>query len=168
MKKILLSKTTWGVLIVLVLLIGMLIPSRICITLTPSLNKRVFWMNHNVKNIQRNDYVLFSLDTGRLSPEVSIPDEVRRGDKVRAMKRVACVSGDLLKVEGQDYYCNNTFIGRSKLLSIKGEKLIPFIFNGIVPEGLVFLTGDHPDSYDSRYYGFIDRMTFQAHAWPIF
>lgn len=168
MKKILLSKTTWGVLIVLVLLIGTLIPSRICITLTPSLNKRVFWMNHNVKNIQRNDYVLFSLDTGRLSPEVSIPDEVRRGDKVRAMKRVACVSGDLLKVEGQDYYCNNTFIGRSKLLSIKGEKLTPFIFNGIVPEGLVFLTGDHPDSYDSRYYGFIDRMTFQAHAWAIF
>ena len=168
MKKILLSKTIWGVLIVLVLLIGMLIPSRICITLTQSLNKRVFWMNHNVKNIQRNDYVLFSLDTGRLSPEVSIPDEVRRGDKVRAMKRVACVSGDLLKVEGQDYYCNNTFIGRSKLLSIKGEKLIPFIYNGIVPEGLVFLTGDHPDSYDSRYYGFIDRMTFQAHAWPIF
>ena len=142
MKKILLSKTTWGVLIVLVLLIGMLIPSRICITLTPSLNKRVFWMNYNVKNIQRNDYVLFSLDTGRLSPDISIPDDVRKGDEVRAMKRVACVTGDLLKVDGQDYFCNESFIGHSKLLSIKGKKLTPFTYNGIVPEGLVFLIGD--------------------------
>ena len=168
MKKVRISKMTWAVLVVLVLLIGMLIPGRICITLTPSLNKRVFWLSYNVENIQRNDYVLFSLDTGRLSPDVSIPDEVRKGDEVRAMKRVACVSGDLLNVVGQDYYCNNTFIGRSKLLSIKGEKLTPFIYNGIVPEGFVFLTGDHPDSYDSRYYGFIDRMTFQGHAWAIF
>lgn len=168
MKKILLSKTTWGVLVVLVLLSGMMIPSRICITLTPSLNKRVFWMSHNVENIQKNDYVLFSLDTGRLSPDISIPDDVRKGDEVRAMKRVACVTGDLLKVDGQDYFCNDSFIGRSKLISIKGKRLTPFTYNGIVPEGLVFLIGDHPDSYDSRYYGFIDRMTFQAHVWPIF
>ncbi len=168
MNKVRLSKTTWAVLVVLVLLIGMLIPGRICITLTPSLNKRVFWMSHNVENIQRNDYVLFTLDTGHLSPDVSIPDDVRKGDEVQVMKRVACVTGDLLKVDGQDYFYNDSFIGRSKLLSIKGKRLTPFTYNGIVPEGLVFLIGDHPDSYDSRYYGFIDRMTFQAHAWPIF
>lgn len=168
MKKLPISKRVWCVLIAPVLLVGMLIPGRISVTLTPSLNKRVFWMSENVKNIQRNDYVLFALDPSRLSADVSIPDEVRKGDKVQAMKRVACVSGDRLKVDGQDYFCNNTFIGRSKSLSIKEKKLTPFIYDGIVPAGQVFLVGDHPDSYDSRYYGFIDRAMIQRHAFALF
>jgi type IV secretory pathway protease TraF len=32
---------------------------------------------------------------------------------------------------------------------------------------MVFLAGDHPDSFDSRYFGFVDKKVLRAWARPI-
>lgn len=168
MKKVLLSKTTWCLLIGVALIVGMSIPGKLSITITKSLDKRVFWMSDDTSLIKKGDYVLFGLDTGRLSKDVTIPETVIKGTLVRAIKRVACFEGEILRVDGLDYYCNEVSIGRAKTLTIKGKPLAQFVFNGPIPKESVFVIGDHPDSYDSRYYGLIDRSTFISRAIALF
>jgi len=41
------------------------------------------------------------------------------------------------------------------------------VFNGKVPEGTLFVSGQHRDSFDSRYWGFLDRKKVEAIAHPL-
>lgn len=86
----------------------------------------------------------------------------------RVIKRVSCVPGERLETRGRDYYCNGMFLGRAKEVGRKGQKLDNFAFNGTVPEDRMFVTGDHPDSYDSRYWGFLSKEEVTASANPLF
>lgn len=84
---------------------------------------------------------------------------------VLAMKRVGCAEGDVLETKmnstgeqgiGQEFFCNGSYLGRAKTHTLKGVPLHGFAFNGVVPLGKFFAIGDHKDSYDSRYIGFVD------------
>ena len=55
----------------------------------------------------------------------------------------------------------------AKEISLQGKKLTAFKYAGTVPEGKMFLTGSHKDSYDSRYFGFIDGKDILYVAYPI-
>jgi signal peptidase I/conjugal transfer pilin signal peptidase TrbI len=158
----------WKVLTLLALIgvIGTLIPGRFCVTLTPSVKYRLFVLDRDLSQVKNGDYVLVSLDVGRLG-NLPLPEGVREGETVRAVKRVACAEGELLRVAGRDFFCDDEPVGRAKERSLKGVSLTPFVFSGPVPEGWVFLSGDHPDSFDSRYFGFVDKKTLRAWARPI-
>lgn len=86
----------------------------------------------------------------------------------RIIKRVSCVAGERLETRGRDYYCNGTYLGRAKEFGRKGQKLSNFTFNGIVPDDRMFVTSDHLDSYDSRYWGFLSKEEVMASAQPLF
>ncbi len=111
-------------------------------------------------------------------------DKIAKGNLLT--KRVMCTEGMYLKVSGLDYYCCNSeeadwnnciYIGRAKLRSRKGEKVTPFkpctnlSENAIcvisVPKDSYFLATSHPDSYDSRYIGFINKKDVLSKLSPI-
>jgi type IV secretory pathway protease TraF len=58
--------------------------------------------------------------------------------------------------------CNGLEIGKVK----PGKK--PFSYNGKIPNRSVFAIGDNIESYDSRYFGFIDVGAIDAFLYPIF
>lgn len=158
----------WKVLALLALVgvVGTLIPGRFCVTLTPSVKYRMFFLDRDLSRVKNGDYVLFSLDVGRLGG-LPLPEGVREGERVRAVKRVACAEGEQLRVVGREFFCDDEPIGRAKERSRKGVSLTPFVHDGPVPEGRVFLAGDHPDSFDSRYFGFVEKNALRAWARPI-
>lgn len=140
---------------------GAIIPSRFSVTLTPSLRHRIFYLDQSPdkKTIKKSDYVMFVLTDRRIND----------GKSSNTIKEVGCGEGDLLMVQGKDYYCSaNEYLGRAKDYSLKGERVDNFVYNGIVPEGKVFVIGHHKDSYDSRYFGFINKQAIKAKAYPVF
>ena len=43
-----------------------------------------------------------------------------------------------------------------------------FRFDGVIPEGKLFVVGHHPRSWDSRYFGFVDVEEVLNRAYPLF
>lgn len=138
---------------------GAVIPSKFDVTLSPSLRYRVFFLDKAPdKTIRRGEYLLLELSS----------KYIMDGKPFKATKQAACVEGDTLRVVGREYYCNDEYLGRAKDYSLKGEKLENFVYNGVIPEGRIFLFGQHRDSFDSRYFGFVMKEKIEAIAYPVF
>ena len=140
---------------------GMNIPGRFSVTTTPSLKYRVFFLKNisdDASKIRKDDYVLFNMSTGYIN----------NGKRFDAIKKVSCVSGEYLTVKDKNYFCNGQFIGHAKDVSSIGKPVNNFLFDGQMPEGMIFVTGDHIDSYDSKYFGFVRRKDVKAIASPMF
>lgn len=156
------NRTAVTVIFVLALaLAGSIIPSKFTITRSPSLRHRVFYLDKSpaARGLKRGDYVVFTIQDRR----------VEGGKKVLLTKEIGCAPGDTLSIQGRDYYCNGAnYLGKAKETTLNGERLSNFIFNGTVPEGKIFVAGHHKDSFDSRYFGFIDTSDITAKAYPVF
>ena len=148
--------------IIVIALAGSALPGKIMVTTTPSLAHRVFYISHvpygKPPSITTGDYVMVKAS----SPFI------HNGEPFEMTKRVACVAVDKLRVIGRMFFCGYLFLGRAKERSLKGEPLPQFKFNGTIPDGKLFLMGDHKDSFDSRYLGFIKVKDVDAIAYPIF
>src|SRR5262245_56547806 len=70
-------------------------------------------------------------------------------DDVWLTKKVAGLPGDRIKIVQNKIYINNHLIGDLHIINHQGQKLTP-LQQSYIPEGYVFLQGDHPSSYDSR------------------
>lgn len=136
-----------------VLTINYLYAHLVVIT-SPSLKHRFFWKCDGLS--QKGDYISF-----RFSHPL-----IEEGE-VSLTKRIACVEGDNLRLEGRTFYCNDIFVGTAKEKSMKGKPLPLFQFSGQVPAGKLFMTGDTVDSFDSRYWGFIDRSISYQRLTPL-
>ena len=137
---------------------------RIFYSLSPSLGYRLFWLTpvNSGQEIQLGDYVLFP------APKVySQLAGINLPDSAKAMKRVKCKDGQTLTVQGLQFFCDNVFIGMAKEKTISGRPLTLFVFNGVIPGDKLFVMGNHRDSYDSRYMGFIDRNAVEATGTPL-
>ena len=157
------SKTKLMLLIVLLSIVGLL-PTHISVTLTPSLNHRVFFLffNPDPLDIKSGDYVLLNINQELIRQITNNPDT----DKI--LKIVGCAGGSVLKVAGNDYYCNGVFIGHAKDISLAGKPLSHYAFNGTIPRGSLFVIGEHKDSFDSRYFGLVSVGSVVARAYPLF
>lgn len=80
---------------------------------------------------------------------------------VQLTKRVGCVAGEQLRTDGGKHYCGTQFLGQALEKDSKGKKLPRFVWNGPVPPGKVYLVGDHPRSFDSRYFGFVNASSLE-------
>ena len=141
-------------------LVGTLMPSHLSFTMTPSLKYRLFWLNnYSAKNsIGKGDYVMFEFST----------KYINNGQSIKAIKEVVCIPGDNLNVDNKkNYYCNGHYIGTAKDTSLTGVKVDNFRYTGTVPEGSYFVMGHIKDSFDSKYYGFIQRSRIEKIAYPI-
>lgn len=131
-------------------------------------------------------YVLYGMKAGRVDnrAEESKKIQLRRGmfvsfvskdlmmgldmfDGRRIVKKVAGLPGDVLKVENDKVYVNGVHWGGLALLGTLGKEKGAFDREEVVPEGKVLLLGTLKNSYDGRYYGFIDQSAIDAQAMPL-
>ena len=140
------------------LVFGLLLPERIVVAVSPSLDHRVFVLTgFTPDRIGKEDYVVFTVR----SPYI------KNGKPSRLLKKVSCIAGQRLETRAGQYYCDGEYLGTAKRYSLKGEPVDSFVYSGTVPEGKLFVTGRHVDSFDSRYLGFIERSTVEGIARPL-
>ena len=124
---------------------GSLIPGRLVIATSNSIEHRVFFkqIKFSRDEVKKGSYVLMELYTD-VQPDC-MPCLIS--------KKVSCTEGDTLTISGNEYFCNDQLIGKSKKFSQKGKPTNPYIQTGKLGKGEIFVTGNHKDSYDSKYFG---------------
>jgi type IV secretory pathway protease TraF len=134
------------------------LPRFFCFALPPSLSHKLFWVDRDIRTISRGDYVLYT------------HSDKRTGERaLKMVKKVVCDEGDILTVDsGKRYYCNGVYLGKAKDRALNGSLLTNFVWNGPVPHGMILPMGEHKDSYDGRYYGFVQKTAVSTKAHPVF
>jgi len=144
------------------LLLGAWLPGRISVSTSGSLDHRVFFLLPPPAKVELSDYLVF---------RHSDLAQVQRGLHVnndQMIKKVGCLPGDhLTKDEENRFFCNGRLLGQALKSDSQGRPLAQFSFNGPVPGEKLFMAGTHPRSYDSKYYGFIDKHEILYQALPL-
>ncbi|WP_338032191.1 signal peptidase I [Desulforhopalus vacuolatus] len=124
--------------------------------------------------------------TGKVVIPISSP---KRGDivvfpnprepQIDFIKRIIGVAGDIIEIRDKKLYRNNQLAKDSHACFTAPDEIIPNWGVGasprdnlapiVVPEGKVFVMGDNRDnSYDSRFWGFVDVDTIQGKAFILY
>ena len=83
------------------------------------------------------------------------------------VKKVACLGGEYLKNKGRDFYCGEKYIGTAKLFDKQGNPAGLFEYSGKIEESKLFVIGETRDSYDSKYWGFVDKHWIRGRVYKI-
>lgn len=77
------------------------------------------------------------------------------------IKQIKCMPDDVLSVKQNNksatFLCNEEIIGTSQPTDSNGNKVKNFYFNKKIPKDKYFVMGTAWNSYDSRYWGFVDK-----------
>lgn len=130
------------------------LPVRIDITQQDSLANKI-WITYKDISLDTK-YVLF------------IPPFTKytKNSDIKYLKKIGCREGQNLSIKENKYFCDNELIGIAKEKDMNGVKLEKFEFNGIVPKDKYFVIGTHEYSFDSKYFGFIDKSQILRKAKP--
>jgi len=143
-------------------LLGAWLPERITVATSGSLDQRVFFLRPMTTRIETGDFLVFR------HRDLSQVEHGLRPDQEQMVKKVGCLPGDLLTADAErNFTCNGRILGKALNADSKGRHLPQFVFNGQVPEGKLFMTGTHPRSYDSKYFGFVDANEILYKALPL-
>lgn len=138
----------WLVLTVclgVIYLVGHQLFSKVVLVTTESIRYSLFLKASGT--IERNDYVTF------VNPSDFSPEHVGR----LVTKQVECIFPQRLMVDSSHrFFCDGIQIGSARVVTREGKTLPVFLFDGEVPLGKAFVMGSHEDSFDSRYFGFIN------------
>lgn len=128
-----------GTLSLVVVLAILMTQTEIKINQTPSLGYRVFVCVKGLK-LKRGDFVSF-----HNHPTAYF-------EKISYTKRLMGLPGDPIHMEKHQprLFVNDKLIGFLRTTTREGKPLHPLKAT-IVPEGYVFVSADHPHSFDSRY-----------------
>lgn len=142
----------------LCVLVGWHAENHLMWTRSHSLSHRLYWMDKvRPKDVKKGDYISFQLTDPLIDG----------GKAVMVTKQAACVAGEVLKTDGLFYYCGNEYLGKALERTPSGLTLKRFQYTGPIPAGKVFACGDSADSYDSRYWGFLNTSEVTDLAHPI-
>lgn len=121
---------------------------------------RWFVIDRHDRNVWRGDLVAFQADE-RMAPWLPFGRVV--------VKIATGVTGDHVIVDERETSVNGQRVSEGLALSEKlGKSPADFNRNETVPAGAYWVTGTHPKSFDSRYWGFVyDRQLIgKAYALP--
>ncbi len=123
----------------------------ICFNFSNSFSQKIFiaTKKFNIKNISLNEIVIFkNRFTDTYVPKADL-----------MVKRIVCKEGDKLTKRGNSFFCNRRLIATALDKDSKNRDIKSFSFKGtqVIPHNKLFVTAEHPKSYDSRYYGLIDK-----------
>ncbi len=115
----------------------------------------------------RGDYLVFR---GREKNSDKEPSKFMPRFMVdKIVRKVGCSEREILtRNENGDFFCGGLFIGKALEKDSLGQPLPQFQFSGRIPLGSLFMIGENPDSFDSRYYGFVETGRIFAKAMPLF
>ena len=82
------------------------------------------------------------------------------------VKRLAGVSGERITIKDNKLFIGGRFIGTLRTHTRCGQPLTPLKAQ-FIPQGYVFVSADHPHSFDSRYaeFGLVKRKHIQGKTW---
>lgn len=129
---------------------------RLAIPKSESVNGKLFLMQD--KNIS-NDYIIF---------EYTKADYKNYKKGVLFIKKVGCNSGQYLVVANKQAICDGKLIANMFEVNSEGEKLPSYEYSDYIPSDKLFVLGEHPRSFDSRYFGLIDKKSIKYSARKIF
>ncbi len=84
------------------------------------------------------------------------------------IKRMGCDSGQHLLVTKDKVLCDGKFIATILQKNAEGNALPHYEYNGTIPNDNFFALGEHPRSFDSRYFGLVDKKQIKNTARRIF
>lgn len=124
---------------------------------TPSLTESMFLVdkNTNIDELKRDDIIGFTYKHS---------DYPFYKYNQKFIKYVVCLEGDDLIVEPTRVTCNGKYLGSQIKQDSFGNVLPKFSFNGKVPKDKYFVWTPFVKSYDSRYWGFVDRKDILGKA----
>ena len=130
----------------------------LAITISPSLPQYAFLVHKREHSLARGDYVSFIWRGQKFFPS-GIP----------FTKIVMGVPGEEVSFVDREVYINGKPIALAKFRSKHGEPL-ELGPTGVIPPGMYYVHGTHPDSLDSRYAvtGWILADQVIGRAYPIF
>ena len=128
------------------------LPKKLIYNASASAPIGFYWIDQ--RPIQRGDYVF-----------VRVPDRIRnlvieRGylqPDVPLLKRVAGVDGDRICRQSDEISVNGSVVASAKRRDGQGREMPDWHGCHILSEQTVFLLQDHPQSFDGRYFGPVDR-----------
>ena len=85
----------------------------------------------------------------------------------RFLKRIAAVEGDTVCAEGSDIRINEVLVAQRAEADPSGDPLPSWNGCVILQGGEVFLLGDHPGSFDGRYWGISQRADLTGPWRPV-
>ena len=117
---------------------------RIVINTSSSHEGTFFWKTE--KPPSYNNYVYFDFEHKLLPKKIKI-----------LSKQLVCIAGNNLTIDDDFIVCDDKAYPIKRMESTGSGKLLPqFYYNGFVPDGQAIVYGTHPESFDSRYWGFIE------------
>ncbi len=124
-------------------LIGLLF-THIVVNISNSHIGTIFWKID--KNPVKNDFVYFDFQHQLLPSSIDT-----------LSKKLVCIEGDNLVINDNFIICNEQKypIKRNKKTG-SGKTIKQFYYDDIVPQNKAILWGSNIESFDSRYWGFID------------
>ncbi|MCH9780989.1 MAG: S26 family signal peptidase [Alphaproteobacteria bacterium] len=110
----------------------------------------------DLKAIERGDIVVF--------------DNPLSKDGAGYIKVVRGVPNDQVRREGRHFFLEGQYVGYAKPRAIDGRPLASSVFEGVIPEGYIWVWTPHQDSHDSRYaeVGLIAAEDISARARRVF
>ncbi|MBY0292797.1 MAG: signal peptidase I [Alphaproteobacteria bacterium] len=155
------SRQFWGNAMVGAASLGMILTvlltqTQLSINRTPSLPYKMFF---SIKGLlpQRGDFV-------------AIEDHpTAYFGKISYTKRVVGLPGDQIRTHNNHLYVAHELIGPLRK-ETKDGKPLHSLENTTIPEGYVFVSADHPRSFDSRYqeFGLVAQSKIWGKAIPVF
>jgi signal peptidase I len=106
-----------------------------------------------------NDYVIFKYN--------SIDYKSYHKDKL-FIKKVGCDSGQHLSVKDHKVVCDKKIIATVFEKNGEGDILPSFYYDGIIPDNKFFALGEHVRSFDSRYFGLVEKIQITNSARRVF
>lgn len=132
----------------------------VIIVMSPSIDA---WAVRTVPGaIRKGDLVMFALSHPIAGPRpVSITKRAMcmPGERLREVERHSVFDG---RVTNSSYYCGNVLLGISRPMGRNGQRLDHLRWGDhVIPKGYVYVGSDHPEGFDSRYFGpmRIERLT---------
>ena len=135
------------------------LPKKLIYNASESASIGFYWLDN--RPLERGDYVL-----------VRVPERVRnlveeRGylpPDVPLVKRVVGLNGDRICRQNEAILVDGLVVAIAKLRDGKGRKMPVWHGCHILTEQAVFLLQDHPQSFDGRYFGPVDRRLIIGRA----
>lgn len=135
------------------------LPKKLIYNASASAPIGLYWIDN--RPVERGDFVL-----------VNVPERVRNlvGERrylppdVPLLKRVVGMNGDRICRRDEEIFVNERMIATANRLDGLGREMPAWHGCYILTERLVFLLQDHPQSFDGRYFGPVDRRLIIGRA----
>jgi len=106
------------------------------------------------QDINNGDYILFKIPLNEVVEENKL-----------VVKQIICKENEYLQADKNIVYCNGKLVSDKQLfITDKISKI--FSYDGLIPKDQYFVLGDK-NSYDSRYWGLLDRKRILRVVYPI-